>query len=559
MSTVLQCGTDSRGKLLNRALRQPGLPTVQEANDFLGRLQNVANPQKRMPASEMSAADWTAFSRGFGGAFRGAHYRGAAQRWDPAEYLPNAAWQFDAAGLRRRAWDLYNNNPFAQSAIDTLCMNAIGNGILWRHREEDRNKSVKRWCGLTAHATRECDIEQDSTFPELEVIWLREVLLSGGCLTNYVFHNRRSQRIPVSMELITEDRFADNLKFYGRNPKTRNQIILGREVNNFGRTVAYHILPSNDDFEINFQGDPIRIPAANAHYAYRKRKAGEKRGTPAIRTAILWLHALGYYFDREMFNANLRTRWAYSVERDPEWEPGDSDGELGEIEVLDAMTGAPAHEMQSGLIYNTTNGGTIKTIGPNVPPADSVPWLKLMERAIALSVMLSFEAVLRDTEAVSMGNLRYINLADKRTYEGVQDFAIHHLVHPTANRFITQAVIFGATGFPTAAEYSEQQDDILDSLEIDRPGWESFNPVEDAKADDINLRNGSTNQRRISRRTGDNWREEMHQTADERAERERLDIPQLEDRPAATAVKDAEGGESTPNAQGAPSSTGEDE
>ncbi|GAB5444864.1 MAG: hypothetical protein Fues2KO_52130 [Fuerstiella sp.] len=458
------------------------------------------------------------------GTFRGAHYRGAAETWDPSEYSPNSAWMQDAGGLRRRAWNLYNNNPFAQSAIETLILNAVGSGILPERDDPAWDRGFRRWSGLDAHATCEADIEGDCTLPELEAIWLREVMLSGGCLTNYHYLPRRSQRVPVSVELIAEERFADNLQYYGRNSKTRHRIVLGRELDPRGRTVAFHVLPAGDDLTVNHNGDPIRIPAENARYTFRKRRTGEKRGTTMLRTAIIWFHALGYYFDRELFNSNLRNRWAYVIERDPEWCPTGSENELEEVQLIDAATQEPTDVMQPSMVYQTTNGGSIKMVGPNVPQADSVPWLKLMERAIALSVLLSFEAVFRDTSDVSMGNLRYIQNNDKRVYGTIQDFTIHHFVGPTTLRFESQAVIAGLPGYLSPFEYAQQRDDLLEQQEYDCPGFESFNPLEDAKADQINLNTQTDTNRDIAKRKGRNWRQQFKQAGVERKEREGLGL-----------------------------------
>lgn len=469
-----------------------------ETMNFLGHLQQRGHEP---------AANERWHSQPGRGFFRGAEYRGAVEDWNPRTYHPNEAWLHDAKAMRDRAWDLYRNNPFAKKAIRTWINNVVECGLLPKFKEKSWNNAFKRWGGIDAHATRHCDLSRDSTFVELEKLWYLELMVGGGCIQNFVYLDRKSQRIPVSIELIGEERIADDIEYIGTNPKTRNHVIGGREIEQgTGRTVAILVYPAGDDLLIDTTAEPIRIPVENCEYAYLKpeTKANAKRGFTACHTTILYLHSLGYYLDRELFNANLRSQWAYTIERDPQWCPRDGDNQLAEeLSLIDPHTGQPATTLKHSLVYQSTGGGTVKAIGPNVPGSDSVAWIRLMSRAIALGFDMSMEAVFRDTSEASMGQLRWIQNGDERVWTDAQKFGIHHFVAPMTHRFLDQAVIAGIDGFPSPSAYLDERDELLEEQEFTQPGWKSFTPLEDARANDINIRNNSDSVERIAERSGD--------------------------------------------------------
>lgn len=420
--------------------------------------------------------------------------------WNPPEYRPNSAWLNDGPTLRRRAWDLYKDNPFAAAGIGSYISNVVECGI-WPERDESWDRAFARWSGVDGHASIECDLSRDDTFPELEAHWLQEVLVGGGCLTNYVYVNPKTQRVPLSIELIPEERFADDVTHYGRNSKTRNDVVGGREIDSrTGRTVAFHVYPtSQDDLTVD-RVDSVRIPASNARYAYLKIHRGAKRGTTMFRTVIRWLHSLGYYVDSELFASNLRSQFAYVM---TEGE-GDVDEDLTSsmVELQNAKTGESVDRPARGSVYRTTGGGDIKSIGPSVPVGDPAAWIKVIKQAIAVGLHLSYTEMFRDYEHSTLGTERVSGNADQKRYSPLQNFLIYHFGNPTVQRFDAEAVSAGLPGFPSPTEYLSTADELLETQEWITPGWLSPNPKDDAAADKQNLKNGTTTRKEIAARRG---------------------------------------------------------
>ena len=461
-----------------------------ETIQFLASLEKQSN---RTPSAGWSE-DWGSVRRS---SFAGASRTGNSEMWVPGEYRANEVWTMDGALLRRRAWDLYLNNPFAQSGVNAYLSNVICSGLL-PERNESFERAFRRWSGMDGFATRECDISRDQTFPELTTTWLREVLVGGGCLTNFIYVNPRTQRVPFSVELIGEDRFADDLSWSGKNPKTRNPVVGGREIDKTtGRSLAFYVYPASDDLTYDTTADPIRIPAANAEYAYLKRNSREKRGTTILRTCVLWLHALGYYVDNELFASNLKSMYAYVITQNENFADEDN---IGAPDVT--LDGDPVQRVSRGMVYRARNGGEIKTVGPNVPQEGSVGWIKLIQNAISVAIDLSYEEVFKDHSNSTLGTLRVSGNSDRKRFEPLQSFSLAHFGNPVVRRFDAEAVTAGIPGFPSPSEYVSSIDDLLEQQEWVSPGWDSPNPIDDARADEINLRIRTDSRHKINRRKG---------------------------------------------------------
>lgn len=485
---------------------------VQETKEFLKRLEQTPSAAWSDPWAESGSK---------GSSFSGASRKDSAETWTPGQFFPNQAWLNDGAMLRARAWDLYNNNPFAQSAINAYLSNVVSTGLI-PERDEPFERAFLRWSGMDGFATCECSLSRDRTFVELQHDWLRELLVGGGVLTNFVYLPYKSQRVPFTVEVIGEERFADDVTLSGRNSKTSNAVTGGIEVDvATGRDVAFWVYPLSEDLTIDRGSEPVRISAASARYKSFGRKAGSKRGTTLLRSTILWLHALGYYVDNELFASNLKSMFAYVLQRtNGTVEEGETLGEPG----FSALNGDPVQRVARGMVYQATNGGEIKMIGPNVPQEGSVGWIKLLQNAIAVGVDISFEEVFRDYSKATLGVLRVSGNADRKRFEPIQQTVLHHFCNPVLSRFDAEAVSAGIPGFPSAEEYVSLIDDLLEKQEWVVPQWSSPNPVDDARADEINLRNLTDSRHQIVRRRGGSIQKRFDELT---WERERIEKNQL--------------------------------
>lgn len=504
--------------------------------------QAAARPRTRT-AAENFFQDWNGGGNSRSG-FAGGRLDRLTEDWNPGSNGPNRMHQLGVKRMRERARDLVENNPIAKSAVDAWIANVIDCGVLPKpaFADTDRRKlwikAWDRWGGESAWpATAECDIAGEMSVNELTEQWLREIIVGGGCLIHYREMPRRGRMLPLSLQLIPEERFAEHILVAS---ETGNQVINGCEIDAAtGRTVAYHVM-ATDPNDLTYSGDKVvRLPAEQCEYSVLLRsRPGQKRGYTALHAVIVWLWALGFYTDNELHSSDIKSSWAYMITTDPEaYDQFQWNELLGACPTSGTtdIYGNPISRHESGMIFRGAPGDKITPVGPNVPGSDSLPWLLLMQRLIAIGMSLSYEEALRDYSRGNFSSIRSGSQADRKRFRRVQKFTARHFCNPTWLRFASHGVRAGLDGFPAPAEFTANPEEWLE-VGWGFPGWESVNPREDAQADDVRLKNNSTTMQRILERTGQGDVEEHYaQLARERELREKYGIADESIDPAAHA------------------------
>lgn len=522
-----------------------------EAQAFFSRLTEEARNGTTAPAQRprtRTAAEnfFQNWNDGSGGMHRGGFAGGRLDRltadWDPGTIGPNRMYQLGVKRMRERARDLVQNNPLAKSAVEAWVANVIDCGVLPKPLFPDSErrklwvKAWNRWGGEAAYpAHSECDIAGEKTINELMEMWLTEVLVAGGCLIHYRELPRRGRMLPLAIQLISEERFADHVDV----AKNGNRVINGCEIDaSTGRTVAYHVM-ATDPNDLTYSGDlVVRLPAEECEYSAFLKLPNQKRGYTGLHAVIVWLWALGYYCDNELHNSDIKSSWAYMITTDPEAYEGfqwqDLLGDAPTSGTTD-IYGNPITRHESGMVFRGAPGDDIKSVGPNVPGSDSLPWLMLMQRLISVGMSLSYEEMLRDYSRGSFSSVRASAHADRKRFRRVQKFAARRFCNQTWLRFGMHGVRAGLDGFPAPAEFQANIEEWLD-VGWGFPGWESVNPREDAQADDIRLKNRTTTLQRVLERTGSGDVEEHYaQLARERELRAKYGIDEAAVDPQAHA------------------------
>lgn len=505
------------------AARRRPRPTASAPPARAGRLTNFFDGQFKGPAASI-------------GGFTGGKRDRLTDDWEPGTVGPNRAFQLDGRRLRERAWDLFRNNPFAQSAINAYLANVIECGIL-PERNEDWEWEFDRWSGMSLHGTRDCDVTREQTIHELAVTWLTELLVGGGCLTHFVTMSRRSRRVPLAIELIGEDQFAEHLDHYGRNSKTANQVVNGHELDPATKeTIAYHVLKGNPgDLDLD-PFETVRLPRSVCEYAFLKEQTRQKRGTTALKAVVMWLWALGYYTDNELAASNAKSSWAYMIKTLLGTDlPELLDPASGQAGLYD-LSGNRIKQHQRAMVWQGHASDTIETLGPTVPQAESLPWIQMIQRSIAIGCRLSYEEVFRDYSKGSFSSVRMARGQDIKRYSPLQWFAIAHFYGPAVRWFDLAAVGAGIPGFPSPEKFADTIDDLYRQHDWQTPGWESPNPRDDALADDIRLQNRTITRKEILGRRGGSWNRCRKQFAREMREMEQDEIlPPVEQQARAAA------------------------
>jgi lambda family phage portal protein len=509
----------------------------QETFEFLKDLEEAhSRPVRQTPRRSKLTNFFDGFQAASGAGFRGGQLDRITDEWNPGQIGPNASFRQGGKRLRERARELYYNNPLARSAVNGFIRNVMQQGITPRPQFDDTDRrkawaaAWNRWAGLTPYVAlagtnkRECDITGESTLYELHDLWLFEIIVAGGCLKHYVELNRRGRTLPLAIELIPEERFADHVTSWGRNPKTANPVEDGIEYNlSTGRVIAYHVLPAIiGDSPYQSDIEAIRLPAVHCEYSYFKTRTGQRRGHTMLHAALNWIWSLGWMCDNELTASQIKSNWAYMIlsDLDPDLDDlNDSDPETGNTDAY----GNPLEKVEPGMVARLPKGSDIKSVGPNVPQSESLPWLMLIQRSIAVAMETTYEELTSDYTEGNMSSVRMSAESARKTYRRMQRFTMNHCLNPDWGRFVVHASRAGLDGFPSPADLMADLDTWL-GVKWSTGGWASPNPVHDAQAAAIRKASGHLTDLAIVEGDGGDLDEHYDQLEYEAKEKQRRGI-----------------------------------
>ena len=432
------------------------------------------------------------------GGFAAARMNRLTEGFNPGATGPNTLIRMDGATLRNRARELYRNNPMAKSAIDSWVANVVETGITpsWKFPDIGRRKLFRS--AWEQWGRRDCDVSRISSIYELQALALTEMLVGGGCLIHHVELPRRGRVLPYAVELIPEERFTDQLD---RNKDSGNPIYNGIEVDGrTGEPAAYWVTRGDvQDDSSGRSNEPMRIAAEQCDYLFCRQRIGQYRGVTALHAAITWLWALGHYTDNELTASQLKSSWAYMITTSAEasenfdWQGlYDSSPDSGTTDIY----GNTIEKHQPGMIFRGAPGDGIQAVGPgNTPKEESLPWIQMLQRSIAIGTGQTYEEAFADYSQGSFASTRASSQSVRRRFRPVQKLLCNHVLMPINERFTKAGVRVGLDGFPSAEDFNS--DSVWLRCEWQPSQWESVNPIEDSKSDDIDMANGRKSLREV--------------------------------------------------------------
>lgn len=433
--------------------------------------------------------------------FSGAKLNRITDGWETTSMGPNSVFRMDGRKLRERARDLIKNNPLAKSAVEAFVANVVETGITPTPLLKDGLSTVwrrifDRWAGVTALGGRECDVTGDSTYYELQALILTEVIVAGGCLIRFAELPRRGRTLSLGIELYREEQFDDSITEHNGN-----QVVNGIELERgTGRTLAYHLFVNDpDDVLGQLDQRQVRLPAEQCEYLWIKGEVGQKRGFTLLAAVIIWLWALGYYTDNELTASDIKSAWAYMILTDPTYADAfdidqilDSSPATGTTDIY----GNTIDRHVRGMVFRGAPGDKVQAVGPNVPTAECLPWIQLIQRSIAVGMGITYEELTGDYSQSNFANARCSRQVSRRRFARPIRLIIDHFCNPCWRRFVMSATRAGLEGFPSPEELLSDAETWL-AVEHKPAAWESVSPKEDAAAEQLRLGDGTTTQREI--------------------------------------------------------------
>ena len=191
----------------------------------------------------------------------------------------NTATGVSLARLRDRARDLVRNNPYAESALETIVDHTVG----WGLKAAATHTPWAAWSETPA-----CDADGRHDLAGLQKLVLRTVAESGEVLVR-----RRWRRVtdglplPLQLQVLDPD-YLDTSQ--DRGLPTGGRVIHDVELDALGRRVAYWLFrdhPGSSQPLVRGGATSRRVPATEVAHVFRADRPGQQRGVSWFAPVLL--------------------------------------------------------------------------------------------------------------------------------------------------------------------------------------------------------------------------------------------------------------------------------
>jgi lambda family phage portal protein len=159
------------------------------------------------------------------------------------------------------------------------------------------------------------------------------------------------------------------------------------------------------------------------------------------------------------------------------------------------------------MIKHLLPGEDITSFNPQRPGATFEPFVERILKAISAALGLPYELVAKDFSKTNYSSARAALLEARRYFKMRQEWLARKLCQPVWERILEEAYL---TRQLEAATFLEKKEYWVQSSWI-APGWEWVDPLKEAQAAEVGLKNGIITYSDLYASEGKDWEESLEQ------------------------------------------------
>lgn len=414
--------------------------------------------------------------------------------WQPAfgTFEQNATGSRDVIRGRARAAEM--NSDLAESAVKAILRNVIGVGIKPQAKvrsgggklNSQLNKKIEREWNKWIKA-KNCDIRGVSTFYELQEMALRQMLYDGEILIN---KTAQGDYLPLAIQLIEAENIGSVSFSNGKNT-----IINGVEINDYGKTIAYHVYKTDPLGVRSFKSE--RLTAQQAFLFYKATRPSQVRGISELALVLKRIHDIDEYMDADLIAARVAACFGAFV------TSNNTGRQIASMKRDER--GRPVQRLAPGLIQNLRPGESIEFADPKRNAGTASEYSATQTRRISSGLGMSADIVARNING-NFSAARQNLLEDQKTFRSMQQFVIDHFCLPIWDAFIDALFLKGI--IPN--DYLSNKDKYTEVSWL-TPGWSWIDPVKEVNANREAIKAGLTTLESVCSASGEDWEEVLEQ------------------------------------------------
>ena len=368
------------------------------------------------------------------------------------------------------------DNAYAKKYLDMVVKNVVGDrGIQLNVLPKDSNGTIdtaaakliedawKRWGENPLYV----DMAGRKTWLDSQQASARRTARDGETL--------------VRMVKGADNPFGFAIKFYdcrvldidfNLHQSGQNQIIMGIEVDTWGRPVAYHLkqTTSNSVSDDSRTGRHVRIPADEIIHWGVEEYEDQIRYMSWMATAMVQAQHLGNYEQAEIIaSRQAASKIGFFTQKTGDnWEPDSTDDD-----------GKYFQHIEPGKVPLLPRGWDYKDADATHPTTAYAEAVKGFKRAVATAYGVAYHTLGNDLEGVNLSSIRH-GLQDERDmWKVIQEQMAQHFCRPIFRNWLRMALLTQAVPLPISKMGKFMADNWLGRR------WPFVDPFKDAKANEI--------------------------------------------------------------------------
>lgn len=420
-----------------------------------------------------------------------------AAGWQASSAGPNDIAQQDLVATRDRSRNADRNSPYGGNAVDGMVANFIGTGIkpLSQHNDPKVREAIHNaWRRFTDRA----DFDNRTDFYGLQALSTRTMITAGEVLVRLRINP--TGIAPFQIELLEPDHLPVYLNRHnGGEAEDGNRVVSGVELDVEGRRVAYHILRGHPNESYSYatfgSTETVRIPSSELLHVFHPLRPKEVRGTPWLGRVLWKLFQLDTYDDAEL----ARKQFAASLTGFILGSPQEGEPLLNMKPAMGTAADQVA-QLEPGTLLDLAPGESVE-----IPAATDVGgmydvYMRQQLRAIAAGSGCTYEQLTGDLTGVNYSSIRAGLLEFRRRCEQRQHQTfVYQFCRPIFDEWMRWAVFNGDLTLPNYLRDRQAYHDV----KWVTPGWAWVDPLKDANAAIVQIKNGLTSRATVVNEKGE--------------------------------------------------------
>ena len=435
-------------------------------------------------------------------AFDAAQVNRLTASWLTTNWAIDAELRTDLDRLRARSRDLFKNNEYGARFGALVKSNVVGpEGFQLQVRAQDPGGKMDDY----ANRALESAFWQWSRPDQCDVVGKRSFadICNGAALAlardgEFLIRKRRGAgagAFGYQLQPLDVDRLDTLYNIFPANG--RNAIIMGVEVDEWGKPVAYHLWDRHPTESPNVSRVRQRVPADEIIHGFIPIADEQRRGIPWMHAAMRRVNDLGAYREAAVIAARIgASQMGFFTSADgPAGQPGMStDGKDD--------AGNFVHEAAPGTFETLPAGYDFKHFNPDYPHAQFDAFCKGTLRGIASAIGCSYHSLANDLEGVNYSSIRAGTLEERDMWMAVQRWFITALLVPVYENWLDMALLGGSVLLPNGSALPlAKKAKFLDHQWQGRR-WQWVDPLKDMAANVLAIENGLTSPQQVATQTG---------------------------------------------------------